>query len=622
MSRTINDLNTTDTLADADKFVIWQNTSQATRAITAVDMAEYFGAEPGGPFQPLDELLTAIAAQGPNTANGDFIQLTGQDTVRVRKLTVATYAALTIIPASFRFDDMLIYVASRATDGDGGEGWWRFDASSSATANGGTILAPNAGTGRWFRQFDDVFDVRWFGALSDGSTNDTVAVQATVTAALLIARSVVSFPAGVTKLTGDVISATLSGQSGIAFVGQGPGVTQILIDNTSGNGFSVTCSRPGGANGEGNWWLNVTASNSVEFRDMTIATNKVNTGTGILIDGKSYEGRPGAPMTIENVVIRGNDGFADCFAKGIDLLDVTNPYLRNVHVYIGGPGNLVGTGVDVRATDATTDPVQIVFDHCKFTYGNIGINAGSDVEGVYLTQCDFINNNMGIYWNASVAESGIHIVGGHFNNYQFGARLINIYDGSITGVLFYRNGADTYNGIVINGGGSISITGNQFRGLASGTEAGIAVTNQPNELTHGVVITGNHFSNLVNGVNTNSTTRKLYIGPNGYYNVTSPLSGTPTSLYQFQKTYAASVVKTLTGGAQSAIVDFTLPTGTFGAKPNAGFCMASGTSQISGFYDYDSASSTATNARFVVGTQNGSSNIGAGSYRFSILLSE
>jgi hypothetical protein len=151
VSRTINELNTTDTLADADKFVIWQNTSQATRAITAVDMAEYFGAEPGGPFQPLDELLTAIAAQGPNTANGDFIQLTGQDTVRVRKLTVATYAALTIIPASFRFDDMLVYVSSRATDGDGGDGWWRFDAASSATANGQTVLAPDAGTGRWIK---------------------------------------------------------------------------------------------------------------------------------------------------------------------------------------------------------------------------------------------------------------------------------------------------------------------------------------------------------------------------------------------------------------------------------------------------------------------------------------
>jgi hypothetical protein len=148
---TINELNTTDTLAGDDKLVIWKDQAGATRAITAEDAATYFNGTPGGPFQPLDELLTAIAGLGPSTAAGDFIELTAQDTVRVRKLSVATYAALTVIPASFRFDDMLVYVASRATDGDGGEGYWRFDAASSATANGGTILAPDAGTGRWIR---------------------------------------------------------------------------------------------------------------------------------------------------------------------------------------------------------------------------------------------------------------------------------------------------------------------------------------------------------------------------------------------------------------------------------------------------------------------------------------
>lgn len=180
---TINDLNTVDTIADDDKLVLWKTQAGATRAITAVDAASYFGGGAGGPYQPLDELLTAIAALGPSTTNGDFIQATGADTVRVRKLTVATYAALTNIAPSFRFDDMLVYVASRTTDGDGGQGWWRFDAASSATANAGTILAPDTGTGRWLRLYAEQMLVEWFGAKGDGATNDNTAITAAMTAA-------------------------------------------------------------------------------------------------------------------------------------------------------------------------------------------------------------------------------------------------------------------------------------------------------------------------------------------------------------------------------------------------------------------------------------------------------
>lgn len=116
--------------------------------------------------QPVDATLTAIA--GLTVGAGDYIEATGVDTFRARKLQVATYAALTAIGASARFDDMVVYVASRATDGDGGEGYWRFDAASSATADGGTILAPDAGTGRWLRIFDGTWvDVAWYGAVGD-----------------------------------------------------------------------------------------------------------------------------------------------------------------------------------------------------------------------------------------------------------------------------------------------------------------------------------------------------------------------------------------------------------------------------------------------------------------------
>lgn len=220
---TINELNTTDTLAGDDKLVIWKDQAGATRAITAEDAAAYFSLS-GGPYQPLDELLTAIAGQGPNTANGDFIQLTGMDTVRVRKLTVANYAALTVIPASFRFDDMLVYVASRATDGDGGDGWWRFDAASSAAANGGTILAPDAGTGRWIRFYYGPINAMWFGlkadALKSSAAANTTALQAALNAAYWVL-----LPEGTTYIR--QIAHTQSNR----LTGQGIGKTNLILDD-------------------------------------------------------------------------------------------------------------------------------------------------------------------------------------------------------------------------------------------------------------------------------------------------------------------------------------------------------------------------------------------------------
>jgi hypothetical protein len=73
----INDLNTKDELQGSDKFVIWDG---ETRAITAADAADYFSIAVG-PYQPLDELLTSIAAAGPTSAAGQMFYTTAQDTV-------------------------------------------------------------------------------------------------------------------------------------------------------------------------------------------------------------------------------------------------------------------------------------------------------------------------------------------------------------------------------------------------------------------------------------------------------------------------------------------------------------------------------------------------------------
>lgn len=57
-----------------------------------------------------------------------------------------------------------------------------WDAGSSATDNNGTVIAPNAGTGRWMLVHNGRLNPRWFGATGDGSTNDQPAFQAAIDA--------------------------------------------------------------------------------------------------------------------------------------------------------------------------------------------------------------------------------------------------------------------------------------------------------------------------------------------------------------------------------------------------------------------------------------------------------
>jgi hypothetical protein len=121
----------------------------------------------------------------------DVVIKSADDSITYRSLTIPAdselqtqsqnYATLAAIEPSARYNNKLVYVASRATDGDGGEGWWRFDAASSATANAGTILAPDVGSGRWIRQYTGAVLAEWFGARGNGTTDDTVAIQAALT---------------------------------------------------------------------------------------------------------------------------------------------------------------------------------------------------------------------------------------------------------------------------------------------------------------------------------------------------------------------------------------------------------------------------------------------------------
>ena len=105
--------------------------------------------------------------------------LKGPDGVRYFQ-TYATMTALTDVNG--RTDNMVVEVASRTTENDGGGGTWRYDAGSSATVSTYSVLAADDAVGRWLRIFDGALDgsVVWDpGSLADGAGETSAAITVT-----------------------------------------------------------------------------------------------------------------------------------------------------------------------------------------------------------------------------------------------------------------------------------------------------------------------------------------------------------------------------------------------------------------------------------------------------------
>mgnify|MGYP001017801579 CR=1 FL=1 len=136
-----------------------------------------------------------------------------------RRQPVTTIAALKALTPS---NGDAVQVLGFAAAGDGGAGVFRYDSASSGTAITGMVVAPDSGTGRWFRVYSGAVNVRWFGAKGDGVTDDTVAIQAALTAAPADGR--VTLPPGVYR-----IGATLTVSKKLYIDGSGASLSETAI---------------------------------------------------------------------------------------------------------------------------------------------------------------------------------------------------------------------------------------------------------------------------------------------------------------------------------------------------------------------------------------------------------
>jgi hypothetical protein len=108
--------------------------------------------------------------------------ITGSGSVNQSAGTVATVAAMEALTVANLANGNTVDVAGYRANADGGGGQFVYLSGSTATVDGGTIFAPNSGSGRFIRNYAGPLHTKWFGCYGDNSHSDATAFQAAVTA--------------------------------------------------------------------------------------------------------------------------------------------------------------------------------------------------------------------------------------------------------------------------------------------------------------------------------------------------------------------------------------------------------------------------------------------------------
>ncbi len=183
---------------------------------------------------------TPVGATGPTGPTGSSGGPTGP--TGPAGSSAATAATVTALRAATTTG--LIYLYGYATRGDGGQGWFWYDSTVTAPEdNGGTVFYSSAASAGYRRLLTGgPWSVRWFGAVGNGGSSDTAAINAAITAGGGIEYS---FGEGYsylisTTITANVAGACFSGSSNLILGANNIPIFTISANNCQFKGLRLT----------------------------------------------------------------------------------------------------------------------------------------------------------------------------------------------------------------------------------------------------------------------------------------------------------------------------------------------------------------------------------------------
>lgn len=253
-------------------------------------------------------------------------------------------------------------------------------------------------------------------------------------------------------------------------------------------------------------------------------------------------------------------------------------------------GNTAITTVSTLATNISNN---IISDY------NVAINSNSDFDFVIVGNAEVDGASVGIKFDTAttgILERGI-VTGNYIAVRQAGVGIqFNTNNGSPRSIVISGNFLGRTDDAVYTGTG-IQVTGSN----------GVQALN----------INGNGFQQMLTAIDVGSVAgQSIIVNANTYVFVTNTGSMQSTS-------YNLTIVVTIAGGVPSEVINISIPVGIFTEPPVNGFLTEDGTSgtPIIGFFrnNYVDSGTTTTNARFEIFVLTGG-NIAAGAHRFNLQL--
>jgi hypothetical protein len=380
--------------------------------------------------------------------------------------------------------------------------------AAATTSVNGYLTSTDWNTFNGKQSYVPYVDVRNYGysTSASGATNATAINNAI--ASLPATGGAVYFPQGLANISSTITVNYPAGSPApnyaLTLIGAGSDVTVLQFNGC--NGFII--------NGNG-------ANQYIHFLDMAITTNAANTYTGVTVNNNptspdAFSGQ----SDFTRVSLRGSTPYTYNWGCGINVVGMSNINFDGVNVY-GNAAGTAGIGVAVAGNTSSGFPYGIVynFDKCGLYNLGIGINYGTYVQGVTVSQTNIVNGTTGIYLASGLIDATqMSCTLCNFNT-QANQIFLNADCATvnITANSFYVP-ASSY-GLYTVAGNGYTIVGNSFYGAPPGVGTGVYVAG-----TSTGVVTGNVFAYVNTGVNLVGSATGWNVQANRYPSTTTTVA--------------------------------------------------------------------------------------------------